>query len=268
MSRHEQSFSGSGGVVYIAPTQAQGLLSRRSTITETLQQLIAQGGSALQLVPVTLKEALECEVWRDRLTPNKAVVSNATFLEWVTTPYPHGIGATVELVRELCQRDPAMLVAFDRAVQGQHGGDRRSAAATNLDNVQVGAPEAPTGNSAQAGIRRIRKAAEAGDVEAAAALARVEAGEQSVHAAMLALGWRRKTVTLPDDPSALAEAALKRCGALGLFKQTVLALDRKDLLAANWFLFRHHVPTRHDEATRAMWFGGMLHEILNKEGIL
>ena len=119
----------------------------------------------------------------------------------VTTPYPHGIGATVDLVRELCVRDPAMRVAFDRAIAQPVGTNQHSEA---FDNIQgQPAPKAPTGTSADAGIRRIRKAAEAGDATAAAALARVEAGEQSVHGAMIGLGWRQRTVTLPDEPGAI-----------------------------------------------------------------
>ncbi|MCJ2067944.1 hypothetical protein MKK75_03825 [Methylobacterium sp. J-030] len=110
------------------------------------------------------------------------------------TPYLHGIGATVDLVRELCKRDPAMVVAFDRAIERPAGRPPET-----LDNIQGSAPKAPTGTSMQAGIRRIRKAAEGGNATAAAALARVEAGEQSVHSAMIGLGGRQRTVTLPDD---------------------------------------------------------------------
>jgi hypothetical protein len=110
-------------------------------------------------------------------------------------------------VRELCARDPAMLVAFDRAVQGQHGGDRRSAAATNVNDVHDDAPERPAGNSAQAGIRGIRKAAEAGDPQAAAALARIQAGEASVHATMFGLGLRSGPVSQPKRSSRLTPSA-------------------------------------------------------------
>ena len=51
--------------------------------------------------------------------------------------------------------------------------------------------ERPTDTSAQAGIRRIRKVAEAGDATAAAALPRVEAGKASVHSAMIDLSRRQ-----------------------------------------------------------------------------
>lgn len=94
-----------------------------------------------------------------------------------------------------------MLVAFDRAIERPVGAPagNQNAAKTTVDNIngcsdQPG-QERPTGTSAQAGIRRIRKAAEAGDATAAAALARVEAGEQSVHGAMIGLGWQQRTGT-------------------------------------------------------------------------
>ena len=90
-------------------------------------------------------------------------------------------------------RDPAMPVAFDRAIERSAGNPRieeqirdeqgrvgAKAADRSVDNIN-GSGERPTGTSAQPGIRRIRKAAEAGDEQAATALARVEAGEASVH---------------------------------------------------------------------------------------
>jgi hypothetical protein len=76
-----------------------------------------------------------------------------------------------------------MLVAFDRVIAPEQIQGRRN---DLVDNIHEVVPERPSRTSAQAGIRRIRKAAEAGD--AAAALARVETGEQSVHVAMIGLG--------------------------------------------------------------------------------
>ncbi len=68
----------------------------------------------------------------------------------------------------------AALLAFDREMQGGHGGahnplgiggraGKTAPDIVNVDNINVDNPERPTGTSAQAGIRRLRKAAEAGD---------------------------------------------------------------------------------------------------------
>ncbi len=74
------------------------------------------------------------------------------------------------------------MLAWDKAVRGEHGGNRNPTgrnqhtpepeSAPNmvkLDNIQLDQDKgiAPTGTSAQAGLRRLEKAASAGDGNAA-----------------------------------------------------------------------------------------------------
>ena len=75
------------------------------------------------------------------------------------------------------------MLAWDAAFRGKHGGDRGlgrdpetgrllpKGASLKLDDIQLEAgdkqPKAPTGTSSQAGLRRLEKAAEAGDGNAA-----------------------------------------------------------------------------------------------------
>lgn len=211
-----------------------------------------------------------------------ACATHASFREWIEAPFPRGIGATVELVKELCARDPKMGLAFDRAVRKGPGnqrineqsrdkrgrvlpkdknrstspasnsaspspgsvqfilrrldktaedGDERAsalldrvakgeirakAADRSVDNIHGTVKERPTGTSAQAALRRLRKAAEAGNQPATALLADVIAekvidGKKiTANSAMIEMGWRRKMISLPDDPEALFSALVSR----------------------------------------------------------
>ncbi len=93
------------------------------------------------------------------------------------------------MLKRMCGDDPKALDALDRAVKGKQG-DRTDL----LHNVQeVTATVAPTGNSADAAIRRLRK-------HAPALLSRVLAGDLSPHAAMVEAGFRKRTITIKADP--------------------------------------------------------------------
>lgn len=186
------------------PTAEEALIYKRTTATDNTHSVIREGGESLRMLPHCLLRAFECEAWRERRTPNGATVENRDFMEWVTAPYPRGLGATPEIVeailtssREVAEAQQARLL-WDRAVRGGHGGDRRSAA-SKFDNVQL---DAPTGNTAAAGLRRLDKEAGAGNGIAAQALEAVKAGTKSVHRAMVECGFRKGI-----DPEVKALAA-------------------------------------------------------------
>ncbi len=74
---------------------------------------------------------------------------------------------------------------------------------TILYNVQdcfeappANAPKARTGNTIDAGLRRLTKAAEEGDSRAQMWLDDVLAGKCSTHRACVEMGWRKPTVTI------------------------------------------------------------------------
>lgn len=94
--------------------------------------------------------------------------------------YPTGLGASFDIVEKLIAGNERAMLAWDKAMRGEHGGaregaGRKPAVATpehdpetgeiKLDNIQLEKPvsDAPTGTSAQAGLRRLEKAASAGD---------------------------------------------------------------------------------------------------------
>jgi hypothetical protein len=77
------------------------------------------------------------------------------------------------MIRPLIEADIKMLPLWDAETQRAPGGANNpsgnnqyslSESVVNVDNVHVDhAPERPTGNTEQAGLRRLRKAAEAGE---------------------------------------------------------------------------------------------------------
>ena len=53
------------------------------------------------------------------------VYRNATMAEWIVSKPPQGLGSTVSSVRQLLtatDRAEEALLAFDREMQGEHGG--------------------------------------------------------------------------------------------------------------------------------------------------
>ncbi len=70
------------------------------------------------------------------------------------------------------------------------------------------------GNSAQAGIRRLEKAATAGDSNAADLLRRVTDPNDAmtVNGACVAMGWRKPMLTVVNTPDGLAAALVPSPG--------------------------------------------------------
>ncbi len=109
------------------------------------------------------------------------------------------------------------MLAWDKAVRGEHGGARDGAGRKpaiaddapphdpdtgeikpdniRLENTPVAKPSSDYGTSAQAGLRRLEKAASAGDGNAADLLRRVINPDDAmtVNGACVAMGWRKPT---------------------------------------------------------------------------
>ncbi len=105
------------------------------------------------------------------------VVEPRSWREFVETPPTKGLGATRKLVRRLVGGDQKALDLITKAEQGQQG--RRSDLVYNVQEVK-----APTGNTPEAALRRLRK--DRPDLHA-----RVIAGELSPHAAAIRGGYRK-----------------------------------------------------------------------------
>jgi hypothetical protein len=155
-----------------------------------------------------LKGILADELWREFVTARGELVRHRRFVDFVTMPMLSGLGVSVDLVRRIVADDVDALSALDEALQGQHGGDRRSGDAhTNDANSNVGRP---TGTTREQALRRLRREAESGNDDAAALRDDVLAGRLSAHAAMVSAGFRPKTVTVPVGKPESVAAALRK----------------------------------------------------------
>jgi len=125
------------------------------------------------LFPTFLVEAVENEVWKHprRLTHN--VVPPMELRDFIRKPYPVGLGTTPEIIEKLIAGNERAMLVWDTVTRGEHGGahnplglggpSRKSAPdSVKLYNIQLDTSIAPKGTSAQAGLRRLEKAASAG----------------------------------------------------------------------------------------------------------
>jgi hypothetical protein len=94
--------------------------------------------------------------------------------EFIATPYPSGLGTTVAIVEKLIAGNERVRLAWDRAIRESPGNPNRDAttgrmASPSDDNIhnRIERPDRPTGTSADAGLRRLDKAAQRGDQKAA-----------------------------------------------------------------------------------------------------
>ncbi len=134
-----------------------------------------------------------------------------------TRSYPTGLGVTFEVIEKLIAGNERAMLAWDKAVRGEHGGAREGAGRkpavaasapphdpetgeikadiVSLENKPDRVRPTDYGNSAQAGIRRLEKAASAGDGNAADLLRRVVNPDDAmtVNGACVAMGWRKPT---------------------------------------------------------------------------
>lgn len=168
------------------------------TTVAALEAAIRYGGSGLADVPDLVVEVIDGKLWRQFRSP-KGDEDNPTFEAFVAAPNPGGLGATVEMLKALCHRRRDVLDKIDSAVQGEHGGDRRSED-FNVDNIHV---ERPSGTSESVAVRRLRK--QRPDLHA-----KYLTGELTAHAAAIQAGFRPKTFTVRDDDPAAIARTLRR----------------------------------------------------------
>jgi len=224
------------------PTPDEALAYKRASASSICHGLVREGGQSLELLPGALIRAFEVEAWRERPTPNGSTIANADFVEWITAPYPRGLGTTKEVVEAILTSakdrgaaDQARLL-WDRAVRRPVGSNQH---VEGLDNIQ--AQLAPTGTSKAAGLRRLDREAEAGNDEARVALDEVKAGRKSVHRAMVDCGFRRAS---PERPgfSALLRAYFeedpRRVGEWGVDEGTSAEQCVADVLNEKGSAFR------------------------------
>ena len=174
------------------------LARTRQNVVDGIHRSLDDAASA-GLLPDLIQEAIRNKIWEHPRRTDYFMAEPMPFDQFVRAPYPRGLGTSIDAIRRLIVGSEAALLAFDAATQrpngnptgtNQHGG--------NFDNIQGSSEQAPTGTSAQAGIRRLRKAADAGDGNARELLAQVidHTSDMSIHRACKQMGWRKDTPPL------------------------------------------------------------------------
>ena len=153
----------------------------RDSLHRSLRERLVKG----QAIAATIHRALAERIWEGRIDQRGREWKYDSFVAYLTAQPPGGLSQKLDDVRPMILADNETLRLFDEAVQRPpyiHARD-------DVDNVHV--TPRPTGNSKQAGIRRLRKAA-ASDERAAELLRLVASHEMSTNAACVAMGWRKK----------------------------------------------------------------------------
>lgn len=180
------------------PTEQGGVLVGRDHVVQSLKQAVSGGEHGLLYVPALIKRVIREDCWRERcLEVTGEVVEFERFEQFVEMRTPEGLGADMATIKRLCRDDAEALDLIDQAVQSPVGRPE------TLYIIQDSKQEiAPTGTSAEAALRRLRK-------DAPELHRRVIGGELSPHAAMVEAGFRKRTIQIPSEPTKAA-AALRR----------------------------------------------------------
>ena len=169
-----------------------------------LRSALSKAEYGLADVPALLKAILREGRWRDRILSNGDHVPFVRFEEFVSEPPIEGLGADMPMIRRLVADDPEAIDLLDRTLAAQQRPGARNNLVNNINEVTT----RPVGTLAVTAIRRLRKEA-VDDPVAREAYERVLAGEISPHRAMVTLGYRKPTVSLPLDPQRAARILVK-----------------------------------------------------------
>lgn len=163
-------------------------------IVDTLRRGIFYGGGSLKNVPTLIKRVLSEGMWRERIAVKTGErVTFDRFEQFVTEQPIRGLGASMDVVRNIIRDDVEAVDLLDQAVQNPHGKHT-----PDVDNVNI--TERPEGNSADYALRKLRK-------DAPELHARVIAGELSPHGAMVEAGFRKRPTPLADAKRAWTRMA-------------------------------------------------------------
>ena len=143
----------------------------------------------------------------------------ASYAEFCKAPAPYGLGHDPVMIDTLMAERMTVQVLdkLDRETQREPG--RPTAKDKSLYIVQDYQGDAPTGNTRQRALRKLRK-------DAPELHARVIAGEVSPNAAMIEAGFRRKSITIPADAPGAAQAIIRNFDIDAIAEIVNILVDR------------------------------------------
>lgn len=135
-------------------------LKENYMVVNSTTQTVQHGGGTLEILPGLVKKVIRNKCWRKMLWGDE-LIEYSSFEECVTADMPRGMGTTIQRLRDLCRSDSDAIKAIDGVLQRPAGAPVGNTNAvkdkeTNVDNVND-CIERPTGNSREAGLRRLKK---------------------------------------------------------------------------------------------------------------
>lgn len=176
-------------------------------VVKVLQFALRDGMGGLDAIPGLVKRVIAENFWHERRVPQIGTVATfPSFAAFVTGELPEGLGTCLQTIKNLCRDDKEALDLIDKATAKPLGANQftvvfdeihHSPESAGDNNVNTNKRNSPVGNSVAAALRRLRK-------DSPTLHARVIAGELSPNAAMVEAGLRKKTLTVPAEPAAVA----------------------------------------------------------------
>ena len=178
-----------------------------------------KNGIAIDNIPGLICQMIDEEMWSEvyieEIDDKKRFDS---FREFMTTPPPEGLGTDAETLTHLVSHDMAALSKLDKVLDRHAGAPKGNSNASKHKTTDYNVNncfDRPTGNTSQAGLRRLRsEILKASDPEKKRMLQdtqqRVLAHEVSVNAALVSLGIRRPTMTISIDPESAAKSIKRK----------------------------------------------------------
>jgi len=160
-------------------------LKKNDLQVKTLSQVLRDGDGSLKRTPQLIKRILNEGMWMDRIihaTGERQKYEEHEFAKFVQDDPPEGLGATVDILKDLCKNDPEALTMLRKATNKQgHRSDLH-------DNITEDARK--TGTAKDYTLDRLSR--ERPDLYGA-----VVEGEMSANAAAIKAGFRTKTISVP-----------------------------------------------------------------------
>lgn len=172
----------------------------------SLSVTIRSGSMGLKAFPGMLLTFLRENAWKERYIPQiDKLVKFERFIEYVETPPLDGLGATYQLLLDLCQENIEARQALDDAVIGTHGGDKKSAEIKCMNHT-LDSNSPPSHHLQSKLLRRLRR-------DFPELHAQVIAGQKTITAAAVEAGIypKRISVNLRDAESA-AQSIVNNAG--------------------------------------------------------
>lgn len=184
-------------------------LIRNGTKVELLSRSIQVGIDALDQLPGLIRQIIEEQMWQQHWHQETGRVSYfGSFAEFVETSPPEGLGTTVPTLIRLCANDPLVVdlidrtveLTMDRAVAIDYAKNKNG----HHENQLASKRYIATGASRQAGLRKLRQAAEI-NPQVETLRQAVLAGQKSINQALIEAGFRSERITVTKNPEKAAE---------------------------------------------------------------